>query len=124
MERALKQLPAAEAKKKTDKDKARVSMMDPDARVMKMADAGFRPAFNGQFAVDTATQIVVGVDVTNEGSADRIHKRADDIIPFQNKGKITKKLVLSVNYLGIVIEMSRNQNPFRRHLSLPDQIYG
>ena len=35
---------------------------------MKMADGGFRPAYNGQFAVDTATQVVVGVDVSNEGS--------------------------------------------------------
>jgi len=35
---------------------------------MKMGDGGFRPAFNGQFAVDTATQVVVGVGVSNEGS--------------------------------------------------------
>lgn len=66
---ALAQLPDAEAKKKAaDKDKARVSTTDPEARVMKMADGGFRPAFNGQFAVDTASQVVVGVDLTNEGS--------------------------------------------------------
>ena len=35
---------------------------------MKMADGGFRPAYNGQFAVDTKTQIIVGVDVSNLGS--------------------------------------------------------
>lgn len=29
---------------------------------------GFRPAFNAQFAVDTETQIVVGVDLDNRGS--------------------------------------------------------
>jgi transposase len=69
VDRALKQLPEAEAKKKkADKDKARVSTTDPDARVMKMGDGGFRPAFNGQFAVDTETQVVAGVDVSNEGS--------------------------------------------------------
>ena len=69
VEQALAQLPTAEAKKKkADKKKARVSTTDPDARVMKMADGGFRPAFNGQLAVDTATQVVVGVDVSNEGS--------------------------------------------------------
>ena len=48
--------------------KARVSTTDPEARVMKMADGGFRPAFNGQFCTDTETQIVVGVDLSNEGS--------------------------------------------------------
>ena len=35
---------------------------------MKMADGGFRPAFNVQFATDVETQIIVGVDVTNIGN--------------------------------------------------------
>ena len=45
----------------------RASTTDPEARVMKMADGGFRPAFNVQFAADTATQVVVGVSVSNAG---------------------------------------------------------
>ena len=66
---ALAHLPEVEAKKKTkDKAKARVSTTDPESRVMKMADGGFRPAYNGQFAVDTKTQVVIGVDVSNSGS--------------------------------------------------------
>lgn len=66
---ALKQMPDVASKKPTaEKDKARVSTTDADARVMKMSDGGFRPAYNGQFAVDTETQIVVGVDVSNSGS--------------------------------------------------------
>lgn len=69
IKQALAQMPSAEAKKsQKDKDKARTSTTDPEARVMKMADGGFRPAYNGQFAVDTATQVVVGVEVSNEGS--------------------------------------------------------
>ena len=36
--------------------------------VMKMADGGFRPAYNGQFATDTESQVIVGIDVSNEGS--------------------------------------------------------
>ena len=67
--RALAQLPEVEAKKKADeKGTARVSTTDSEARVMKMADGGFRPAFNGQFATDTAAQVIVGVDVGNAGS--------------------------------------------------------
>ena len=46
----------------------RVSSTDPEARVMKMADGGFRPAFNIQIAVDVDTGLVVGVEVTNLGS--------------------------------------------------------
>jgi len=70
IEEALKQIPEVEAKKKTeeDKKKARVSTTDPDARVMKMSNGGFNPAYNGQFSTDTQTQIIVGVDVVNEGS--------------------------------------------------------
>jgi transposase len=66
---ALAQMPEAAAKKKpSERDQARVSSTDPEARVMKMADGGFRPAYNAQLAVDTETQIVVGVDVNNQGS--------------------------------------------------------
>jgi len=66
---ALAQMPDAASKKPaSEQDQARVSTTDPEARVMKMADGGFRPAYNGQFSVDTATQIVVGVEVSNHGS--------------------------------------------------------
>ena len=69
VEAALAQMPDAAAKKPAgEKDQARVSTTDADARVMKMADGGFRPAYNGQFAVDTQTQVVVGVELTNSGS--------------------------------------------------------
>jgi transposase len=69
VQEALAQLPEVEEKKDTkSKDKARVSTTDPDARVMKMGDGGFRPAFNVQFTTDTATQVIVGVDVDNSGS--------------------------------------------------------
>ncbi len=46
----------------------RVSSTDADARVMKMADGGFRPAFNAQLAVDVQTQLIAAVALTNSGS--------------------------------------------------------
>ena len=67
--KALEHLPDVEAKKKAaEREHARASTTDPEARVMKMADGGFRPAFNGQFATDTAAQVIVGVDASNAGS--------------------------------------------------------
>lgn len=54
--------------KKEEKKEPRASTTDADARVMKMADGGFRPAFNIQFAATTEGQVVVGVDVSNSGS--------------------------------------------------------
>lgn len=46
----------------------RVSTTDVDARVMKMADGGFRPAFNAQLAVDADTQLIAAVAISNSGS--------------------------------------------------------
>jgi len=68
LQRALEQLPLVEAgKPAAKKAEARASTTDPDARTMKMGDGGFRPAFNVQFATDTQTHVITGVDVTNSG---------------------------------------------------------
>lgn len=67
---ALKQLPEVAAAKKRNgsKAEARASTTDADARVMKMGDGGFRPAFNVQFATTCEEQVIVGMDVVNAGS--------------------------------------------------------
>ena len=65
---ALEQLPGiAAAKKAKDRENARASTTDADARVMKMADGGYRPAYNVQFATTVGSQIITGVEVTNSG---------------------------------------------------------
>src|SRR3546814_2978171 len=46
----------------------RASTTDPDARVMKMADGGFRPAYNVQVISATGTPIVVDVQPATTGS--------------------------------------------------------
>src|SRR6266487_2036617 len=69
LEAALAELPAAEAAKPADKRKqARTSSTDAEARVMKMPDGGFRPAYNLGFAADTTHRAIVGVDATTSGS--------------------------------------------------------
>jgi len=50
------------------KKEPRASTTDPTARVMKMADGGFRPAYNVQVASAAGEQIVVAVAVCNSGS--------------------------------------------------------
>jgi hypothetical protein len=80
---ALATLPLVEARQNKQKKKRRpgeddetwskrteprASTTDAEARVMKMGDGGFRPAYNAQFVTDTATQVIVGVGVTNSGS--------------------------------------------------------
>ena len=84
LRQALARLPEMEAKKKLDaKEKARVSSTDPEATVMKMADGGFRPAYNVQFSTTCADQVIVGVQVLTVGSdlgqiapmVEQIHER-------------------------------------------------
>lgn len=46
----------------------RVSTTDPAARVMRMPDGGFRPAYNVQLATDAGSQVIVGVAVSTRGT--------------------------------------------------------
>lgn len=57
-----------EKRKKGNGEKTRVSTTDPDARKMKMANGGYNPAFNVQFASDADARVIVAVDVTNAGT--------------------------------------------------------
>lgn len=79
VQRAVAALPAVEAIKQRQRytlDKprrervkeARVSTTDPDARVMRMPDGGFRPAYNVQLATDTDSQVIVGVSISTRGT--------------------------------------------------------
>ncbi|NOT31432.1 MAG: hypothetical protein HOP15_13375 [Planctomycetes bacterium] len=71
LEASLQQLPEVidTKKRRGSKDaETRVSTTDPDARVMKIGDGGFRPAFNAQFSTTTdRARVSVGVDVTSGG---------------------------------------------------------
>jgi len=74
--RALRRVKELQAKQDAAKDNGkkkkpvRASTTDPDATVMKMADGGFRPAVNVQFATTTTGGVIVGVDVTHRGTDD------------------------------------------------------
>src|SRR5512144_2202615 len=90
IKRALGRLPELEAKKKPDeKDQARCSTTDAEATVMKMADGGFRPAYNFEFATATSSQVIVGVGVETTGSdagqlepmVDQVEERTGKVPP-------------------------------------------
>ncbi len=73
VEEQKKKKPVAKKENETEEQYAkrsepRASSTDGQARVMKMADGGFRPAYNVQFTTATDSQIIVGVDVNNIGS--------------------------------------------------------
>jgi len=103
LEEALRQLDEvraikARAKTKKKREQApRASSTDPDARVMKMANGGFNPALNVQFATDADSQIIVGVDVTNIGTdSGQLTPMVDQII--RNYGRAPKAILVDGGY--------------------------
>lgn len=86
VKQALAAMTAAENTKvrqtrKKDRTKTpRVSTTDPEARVMKMADGGFRPAYNLQISTDVDSRFIVGVQVSTVGSdSGQLTPAIDDI---------------------------------------------
>lgn len=52
-------------KEETNKSEPQASTTDPDARIMKMADGGFRPAYNVFVSATPQTQIILGISVSD-----------------------------------------------------------
>jgi transposase len=83
LQQAVKEMAQIEAKKATRRElkrknrPARASTTDPEARVMKMPDGGFRPAYNGQLNVDMHSRIIVGVEVSTEADAQLLEPMLD-----------------------------------------------
>ena len=81
VERALAQLPELKQRLENRAERAgqgrygekiraqqlRVSSSDAQARVMRMPNGGYHPAFNVQLAADVQSRAIVGVEVSNEG---------------------------------------------------------
>lgn len=71
---ALRRLPKLEEAKARQAERSkkkvkepRVSMTDPEATIMKMPNGGYNAAYNVQFCSDTESQVIVGVDMLQEG---------------------------------------------------------
>lgn len=85
----------------TGGDIARASTTDSEAKVMKMADGGFRPAYNVQFATAGSpmggARTIVGVQVTNHGSdMNSVDPMLDDIE--RRTGVLPKALLADANH--------------------------
>jgi transposase len=67
---ALEEMKKLREHKRTEEDKreARVSMSDPEARVMKQNEGGFAPSYNVQITSDTVQGLIVEVEATQEGN--------------------------------------------------------
>src|SRR5215472_10497567 len=73
LEQALEQVQKVrEAKRAPDKEQARASQSDPQARIMKQSDGGYAPSYNVQLSTEASHRIIVGAEVSQNGS-DYVH---------------------------------------------------
>jgi len=91
----------AKQKQKPSKDRpAKASTTDPQARVQKMPDGGFRPAHNIQFAQDPASRAIVGVAVAPDGSdKDQSEPMREQVQ--RRTGQKVHEHVMDGNYLSL-----------------------
>jgi transposase len=67
MEQRAEQTGRAKKDRKAGKER-RASETDPEARVMKMANGGFNPAYNAQFCTDAEGQLIAGLQLSQQGN--------------------------------------------------------
>ena len=98
LEEALKELEQIQkAHPESEKDQARASETDPEARVMKQPDGGFAPSYNVQISTDAANGIIVGVDVTQAGNdCDQLINGIDRVVA--NTGQTPEQVLADGGY--------------------------
>lgn len=121
-----------EQRKKGEGEKTRVSTTDPEARRMKMASGGYRPAYNVQFASDSGARVIVGVEVTNQGTdggqlppmLDQLEQRYDQLPEFiqVDSAYAIKQSVTDAEQRGVqVISTVPRAEQLKRHGKDPHQ---
>jgi transposase len=79
---------------------ARASTTDPEARVMQFSDGGYRPGYNVQFATDTASGVIVGVDVVNVGGdAEQLSPMLDQLQ--QRHGQLPEEALVDGGFASV-----------------------
>jgi hypothetical protein len=67
-QQALEEVQKVRATKRADKEQARASQSDPQARIMKQSDGGYAPSYNVQLSTEASNRIIVGAGVSQSGS--------------------------------------------------------
>jgi len=109
LEKAVLELEKMRAEKDSEKEKkeTRVSLSDPESRVMREGNGGFDPCFNGQILTDAENKIIVGVSLTQEGND--IHQLENSLFEIdRNTGKKPAEMVVDSGYISgdNIIKMS------------------
>ena len=123
----LRAMRAAQHGGKKSRGEARASATDPEARVMRMGDGGFRPAYNVQLATTTEGQVIVGVHVGNTHDTGQLEPTLADIE--RRTGQRPVEYLVDAGYAQErTVEATSAQGvtlyapvPHRQHVSDPHQ---
>jgi len=98
MEHALLELEKiGTTKPRGEKKEPRVSMTDPDARIMKQSDGGYAPSYNVQLSTDATAGVIIGVGMSQRP------EDVNELIPAverieENLGEIPQQVVADGGY--------------------------
>jgi transposase len=109
MEKALSELQKVqETRSAEEKEKARASLTDPEARIMKQNGGGFAPSYNVQLTTDAKQTVIVGLDVTQDGS-DRAQLQPAMQRLEEEAGQAPRQVIADGGYTSRdnVVEMAR-----------------
>jgi len=94
LEQALEEVQKVrQAKRGQDKEQARASQSDPQARIMKQSDGGYAPSYNVQLSTEASHRILVGAEVSQSGS-DFVHLIGAVAQVEQNLGRKPAQMVV------------------------------
>lgn len=117
LEKALQELTALQAEKKNEAEKAkvRVSMGEPEARLMKHGDNAIAPSYNAQISTEAKHKIIVGVHLSQSSSdaqslmpaleevAKNLEKKPSQVVVdggFTNRANIVECAAQQVDLVG------------------------
>lgn len=103
LERAAEEVKKAQKSRhhgKKENPDARCSSTDPEARIMRMPNGGFDPAYNVQISTATDSHVIVGVDVTNEGSDGSLLGSAVEQLE-RRHGEAPEEILVDGGFVGL-----------------------
>lgn len=99
LEQALGELIQIQGEKgsEEEREKARVSVTDPEARIMKHGDQSFGPAYNLQITTDGENKVIVGMELTQSSTDTGALLPALEQVE-ERMGKLPKRAVVDAAY--------------------------
>lgn len=108
MEKALQEIEALQKKAK-EPEKVRVSLTDPEARIMKQSNHGYDPNYNTQFTTDAKKIVILSVDVTQDSNdAEQLQPAMQRVE--EEVGRLPQQVLADGSYTnrGNIVEMDKN----------------